>query len=51
MDVLNNKMENVERKANRTNNKMENYLNRTSNCKLYIALAVEFFILILLMSI
>ena len=40
MDKVNERMEHVERKAERTNNKMANYLNRTSNCKLYVALAI-----------
>ena len=51
MERVNERMEHVERKAERTNNKMANYLNRTSNCKLYVALAIEVFIFILLMSI
>ena len=51
MDRVNDRMEHVERKAQRANNKMANYLNRTSNCKLYIALSVEVFIFVLLMSI
>lgn len=51
MDRINDKLANAERKAERTNNKMENYLRRTSNCKLIIAFIVEAFLFILIMSI
>lgn len=40
MDRLNNKLDNIETRAKKTSNKMENYLNRTSNCTLYIILGI-----------
>jgi hypothetical protein len=51
MDNLNNQLDYLDTKATKSKNKMENYLNRTSNCTLYIVLGVELFIFILLMSI
>lgn len=51
MDQMNNKLDTLETKASRANNKMENYLNRTSNCTLYIILGIELFVFVLLMSI
>ena len=51
VDTLNNKLDSLGTKARKINNKIENNLNRTSNCTLYIILGVELFFFILLMSI
>ena len=44
-------MDNITRSAERTNNKMERYLERTSNCKMYVIIACELLIFLILMSI
>lgn len=49
-DNLNARLDGMTGKAQRNLKKMENYLQSTSNCKLYTILAVELFIFIVLMS-
>jgi uncharacterized coiled-coil DUF342 family protein len=51
IDHLNDKLDSVENKAKKTKNKMENYLNQTSNCMLYVILVIELFVFVMLMSI
>lgn len=50
LDGINRRAEDVERAADRNNNKMERYLERTSNCKLYTIVAIELLIFLILMS-
>lgn len=50
-DSLNATMDNTERKLGRTKNNMIEYLNRTSNCKIYIIIGIELLIFVVLMSI
>lgn len=51
MDTLNNKLDNMASKGQRNLNRMENYLERTSNCQIYVVLGIEIFIFLVLMSI
>ena len=51
IDNIDRKQEGMTRRAHRNVSRMEKYLNQTSNCSLYIVLAVELFVFLLLMSI
>ena len=50
LDALNNRVSTVNKKAEKTKMSMEAYLERSSDCKLYIILAIEIFVFIILMS-
>ena len=50
LDALNNRVSTVNKKAEKTKMTMEAYLERSSDCKLYIILAIEIFVFIILMS-
>lgn len=50
LDTLNNRVSTVNKKAEKTKITMEAYLERSSDCQLYIILAIEIFVFIILMS-
>jgi|688.fasta_scaffold2561470_1 hypothetical protein len=50
LDAMDPKLDKMNIKAQRNLNKMQKYLEKTSDCKLYIIIAIELFIFIVLMS-
>lgn len=50
LERINNRGEEVNRTAERNNNRMENYLEKTSNCQLYTIIAFELLVFLILMS-
>ena len=50
LDSMDPKLDKMNIKAQRNLNKMQKYLEKTSDCKLYIIIAIELFVFIVLMS-
>ncbi len=50
LDSMDPKLDKMNIKAQRNLNKMQRYLEKTSDCKLYIIIAIELFVFIVLMS-
>ena len=51
LDKINKRGDEVIRTADRNNNKMERYLEKTSNCQLYVLIAFELLFFLIFMSI
>jgi hypothetical protein len=47
---MNNRVQGLTNRGERSLNKMQRYLENTSNCKIYVILGIELFIFIALMS-
>ena len=50
LDSMDPKLDKMNIQAQRNLNKMQRYLEKTSDCKLYIIIAIELFVFIVLMS-
>jgi hypothetical protein len=50
LDDINHKADGITRAAERNNNRMQGYLERTSDCQLYLVIGLELLVFLILMS-